>query len=121
MLSNSFMKPISRRDLLCDSFTLAGSALFAQLFPASVLRGAVPFYAQQQSAPPADPVAAFRAQMAANPIEPQKLADNLTSLSGPGGNVVVLNGADGKLSSTLSFRLPGPSSKSRSTPSATLP
>ena len=96
MLSNSFMKPISRRDLLRDSFTLAGSALFAQLFPASVLRGAVPFYAQQQSAPPADPVAAFRAQMAANPIQPQKLGDNLTSLSGPGGNVVVLNGADGK-------------------------
>ena len=95
MDANSFLKPTSRRTMLRDSTTLAGSALFAQLFPASLLR-AVPFPAQQQSAPPADPVAAFRAQMAANPIQPQKLADNLTMLSGPGGNVVVLNGADGK-------------------------
>jgi cyclase len=42
-------------------------------------------------------VAAMRAQMAAIPITPTKLADNLTLLSGPGGNVVVLHGADGKI------------------------
>jgi len=92
---NSFLKPTSRRTMLRDSATLAGSAFLAQLFPASLLRGAVPFPAQQ--APAADPVAAFRAQMAANPIQAQKLADNLTLLSGPGGNVAVLNGADGKV------------------------
>src|SRR5215471_14149507 len=91
---NSFLKPTSRRTMLRDSATLAGSAFLAQLFPASLLRGAVPFPAQQ--APAADPVAAFRAQMAANPIQAQKLADNLTLLSGPGGNVIVLNDADGK-------------------------
>jgi glyoxylase-like metal-dependent hydrolase (beta-lactamase superfamily II) len=34
--------------------------------------------------------------MAAVPLQAQKLADNLTLLSGPGGNVAVLNGADGK-------------------------
>ena len=34
--------------------------------------------------------------MGAVPIQPQKLANNLTLLSGPGGNVVVLNGPDGK-------------------------
>ena len=96
MHSNSFLKPTSRRAMLRDSANLAGSAFLAQLFPASLLRASVPLYAQQPSAPPADPVAAFRAQMAANPIQPQKLADNLTLLSGPGGNVVVLNGADGK-------------------------
>jgi len=95
MHSNSFLKPASRRAMLRDSATLAGSAFLAQLFPASLLRAAVPF-PQQQSAP-ADPVAAFRAQMAANPIHPQTLAENLTLLSGPGGNVVVLNGADGKI------------------------
>ena len=89
--------------MLRDSATLAGSAFLAQLFPASLLRAAPPavfsdfVFAQQQSAPPADPVAAFRAQMAANPIQPQTLADNLTLLSGPGGNVAVLNGPDGKL------------------------
>ena len=88
--------------MLRDSATLAGSAFLAHLFPASLLRGSGPvvysdfIHAQQTSAPPTDPVAAFRAQMAANPIQPQKLADNLTLLSGPGGNVVVLNGADGK-------------------------
>jgi glyoxylase-like metal-dependent hydrolase (beta-lactamase superfamily II) len=96
MHSNSFLKPTSRRAMLRDSANLAGSAFLAQLFPASLLRASVPLYAQQPSAPPADPVAAFRAQMAANPIQPQKLADNLTLLSGPGGNVVVLNGTDGK-------------------------
>jgi cyclase len=96
MSSNSFLKPTSRRAMLRGSATLAGSAFLAQLFPASLLHGAVPFLTQQQGAPPADPVAAFRAQMAANSIQAQKLADNLTLLSGPGGNVVVLNGADGK-------------------------
>jgi cyclase len=100
MSPNSFLKPTSRRAMLRDSATLAGSAFLAQLFPAS-LRASFPWNAAwnapQQGAPPADPVAAFRAQMAANPIQPQKLADNLTLLSGPGGNVVVLNGADGKV------------------------
>ncbi|HKW31364.1 MAG TPA: MBL fold metallo-hydrolase [Candidatus Acidoferrum sp.] len=95
MSSNSFLKPTSRRVMLRDSATLAGSAFLAQLFPAS-LRAAFPWNAQQQSAP-ADAVAAFRAQMGANPIQAQKLADNLTMLSGPGGNVTVLNGPDGKL------------------------
>lgn len=96
MHCNSFLKPTSRRAMLRDSATLAGSAFLAQLSPASLLRAAVPFLAQQQSAPPADPVAAFCAQMAANPIHPQTLADNLTLLSGPGGNVAVLKGPDGK-------------------------
>jgi glyoxylase-like metal-dependent hydrolase (beta-lactamase superfamily II) len=35
--------------------------------------------------------------MAAAPIETVKLGPNLTMLSGPGGNVVVLQGADGKI------------------------
>jgi cyclase len=95
MSPDSFLKPTSRRAMLRDSATLAGSAFLAQFFPASLLRASILWNAQQ-STPPADPVAAFRAQMAANPIQPQKLADNLTLLSGPGGNVAVLNGADGK-------------------------
>ena len=82
--------------MLRDSAALAGGALVAQLFPSSLLRASIPF-PQQQSTPPADPVAAFRAQMAATPLQTQKLADNLTLLSGPGGNVTVLNGPDGKL------------------------
>jgi cyclase len=42
-----------------------------------------------------DPLAAFRAQLGAIPIQAQPLAENLTLLSGPGGNVVVLRGPDG--------------------------
>ena len=45
----------------------------------------------------ADPVAAMRAQMGATPIATTKLGDRLTMLSGPGGNVLVLHGPDGKL------------------------
>ncbi|MBI3049537.1 MAG: MBL fold metallo-hydrolase [Acidobacteria bacterium] len=66
------------------------------MFPTSVARA----YALAQQAPPADPVAAAaatRKQMAATPIEVTKLTDALTMLSGPGGNVVVLTGRDGKV------------------------
>ena len=38
----------------------------------------------------------MRAQLAATPIETVKLSDNLTMLAGPGGNVIVMHGADGK-------------------------
>lgn len=42
-----------------------------------------------------DPVAAFRAQIGAVPIKTQSLTDNLTMLSGPGGNVLAQHGSDG--------------------------
>jgi cyclase len=94
MNSHLFQKHTTRREMLRGSATLAGSAFLAQLFPAGLLRASVPGYPQQ--APAADPVAAARARSGAIPIQTQKLADNLTLLSGPGGNVVVLNGLDGK-------------------------
>ena len=47
----------------------------------------------QQS--PQEKLAAFRASFANTPITSQKLAENLSMLSGPGGNVLVLHGADG--------------------------
>jgi cyclase len=90
-----FEKQTTRRELLRGSATLAGSAFLAQLFPGSLLRAAVSGDPQQAPTPAADPVAAARARMGAVPIQSQKLADNLTLLSGPGGNVVVLNGPDG--------------------------
>ncbi len=94
MKSDFLQKPTSRREILRDSAKLAGSAFLAHLFPATLFRASAASYAQQS--PAADPVATIRAQMGAAPIEAQKLADNLTLLSGPGGNVVVLNGPDGK-------------------------
>ncbi|HEX4546715.1 MAG TPA: MBL fold metallo-hydrolase [Candidatus Acidoferrum sp.] len=96
MDSDSSFYLTTRREVLRHATTLASGAFFAQLFPPSLHGAPTSRYAQQPSAPPTDPAAAFRAQMAAIPIQTQKLADNLTLLSGPGGNVVVLNGADGK-------------------------
>ena len=95
MKSNFTQKPNSRREMLRNSATLAGSAFLAHLFPTTLLRASAA-QAAQQAPSPADMLANLRAQMGAAPIEAQKLADNLTLLSGPGGNVVVLNGPDGK-------------------------
>jgi cyclase len=91
MKSDFLQQQTSRREMVRDSVTLAGSAFLAHLFPATLLRA----YAQQTPSP-TDLLASIRAQMGAAPIETQKLADNLTLLSGPGGNLVVLNGPDGK-------------------------
>jgi cyclase len=95
MKSNFLQKQTSRREMVRDSVTLAGSAFLAHLFPATLLRASAKGYAQQAPSA-ADLVASVRAQRGTVPIEAQKLADNLTLLSGPGGNVVVLNGPDGK-------------------------
>jgi cyclase len=92
MKFNLLHKENSRREMLRDSATLAGSAFLAHLFPATLLRVS---YAQQ--APSAAALlASMRAKFNAVPLLMQKLADNVTMLSGPGGSVVVLNGPDGK-------------------------
>jgi len=96
MIPKFFEKQSTRRDMLRNSAGFAGSALLAQLFPASLLRAGVPGHPQQAATAPADHLTAMRAQMGSAPIQSQPLAENLTLLSGPGGNVVVLNGPDGK-------------------------
>jgi cyclase len=85
MKINLLQKQNSRREILRGSVTLAGSALLAPFFPATLLRASA-----------ADLLADMRAKFNAAPIQTQKLADNVTMLSGPGGSVVVLNGPDGK-------------------------
>ena len=52
-----------------------------------------PSWLKLQQAP--DRLATFRAQIATAPIRSLQLTDTLTMLSGPGGNVAVLRGADG--------------------------
>ena len=85
---------MNRRDLLKNAAFFGGGVALMRLLPESVLQA----YAQAPRAgAPADPLAAMRAQMAATPIEVTKLTDTLTMLSGPGGNVAVLNGPDGKV------------------------
>ena len=95
MKLNLLQKQTSRREMLRGSVTLAGSALLAQFFPASSVRASALSYAQQPSSS-ADLLASMRAKFNAAPLETQKLADNVTMLSGPGGSVVVLDGPDGK-------------------------
>jgi cyclase len=93
---------VSRREILRDGAALAGSGLIAGLVPevvraaaggrvgSSVLDGL-------QQASSAERLAQMRAQGASVPLETQKLRDNLYCLHGPGGNMVVLNGPEGKI------------------------
>jgi cyclase len=85
---------MTRRELMRATAALAGGAIAARFYPAALVRAASPGFPQNS---PTEQVTAMRAKFGANPIEVQKLTDSLTLLSGPGGNVVVLNGADGKL------------------------
>ena len=97
MTAKFLQRQSTRREMLRNSAALAGSALLAQVFPASLLSAGVPDRQQQAATASTDHLAAMRAQMGSAPIESQPLAENLTLLSGPGGNVVVLNGPDGKI------------------------
>jgi cyclase len=77
---------VSRRDWLRAAGILSGSAVVSATFPtwaAAFTQG--------------DQLAAMRAQMGAAPITSTPLGNGLTMLAGPGGNVVVLRGADGKV------------------------
>jgi glyoxylase-like metal-dependent hydrolase (beta-lactamase superfamily II) len=95
MESNPTMKFITRREMLQAAAALAGGAFAARFYPATLVHAATPGFPQQAAA--GDQVAAMRAQFGGMPIQSQPLTDSITPLSGPGGNVVVLNGADGKL------------------------
>ncbi len=95
MESNPTMKFITRREMLQAAAALAGGAFAARFYPATLVHAATPGFPQQAAA--GDQVAAMRAQFGGMPIQSQPLTDSITLLSGPGGNVVVLNGADGKL------------------------
>src|SRR5947208_13937648 len=77
----------TRREWLRTMAALGAGSLADWFVPRALARAA------QQ--PAQDPTAAFRAQIGAVPIQARQLGENLTLLSGPGGNVVVLHGADG--------------------------
>jgi len=73
----------TRREWLQTMAALSAGAVADALIPRWVL--------SQQP----DRLAAFRAQFGAVPIQTQSLGENLTMLSGPGGNVVVLRDPGG--------------------------
>ncbi|QNI31703.1 MBL fold metallo-hydrolase [Alloacidobacterium dinghuense] len=76
------------------STRLAGSALLAHVFSTRLLGASVSGYPQQEPSP--DLLADMRAKFNAAPLQIQRLGEDVTMLSGPGGSVVVLNGPDGK-------------------------
>jgi cyclase len=92
MKSKLLQKHTSRREMLRGSAAMGGSAFLAHLFSARLLRAG--YAGEGPSA--ADLLASMRAKFNAAPIQTQRLAENVTMLSGPGGSVVVLNGPDGK-------------------------
>src|SRR5256886_3907946 len=87
---NGTVTSSTRREWLRMMAAMSGAALVNGLLPGELARAATGRVAQQQ-----DPLAAFRARIGAVPIQAQPLAENLTLLAGPGGNVVVLRGSDG--------------------------
>ena len=96
MDSGNIVKGATRREILQASGALAGGWALSNIF-ANALAGATPRFAQQGGAAGGDALAAARARFGKVPIESAKLSENLTLLRGPGGNVVVLSGKDGKL------------------------
>jgi len=95
MKFNFLGKPVSRREILRGSVTLAGSAFLAHFLPSTLVRASAAGSAQQMPSP-ADLLASMRAKFNAVPMETHDLADNVTMFDGPGGAVTVLNGPDGK-------------------------
>ena len=88
-------RQMTRRELLERTCVLGAAAVASRILPPSVAEA---FLLPQRPAAAADPLAAMRAQMAATPIQVTPLYANLiTMLSGPGGNVVVRLGEEGKV------------------------
>jgi glyoxylase-like metal-dependent hydrolase (beta-lactamase superfamily II) len=84
-----FSSTLTRREWLRRAGIAAGGAAFISAWPEWI-------WAHQPAAG-TDQLAAMRNGMGATPITSASLGPNLTMLAGPGGNVVVLNGADGKI------------------------
>lgn len=84
----------SRREFLRSAAAIAAcGTVMRRLSPVhAAYLGAV-----QGGAAPTDALVALRGRMGSLPIAINRLTDRLVMLSGPGGNVVVLHGADGKL------------------------
>ena len=79
---------LTRREWLRRAGLVSGGAIAASAFPE---------WAYALHGQPGDQISAMRAQLGAAPITTSELAPNLSMLAGPGGNVVVSRGADGKI------------------------
>lgn len=88
-------KRANRRQFMQTAGALAGGWALSNALPNS-LTATTSLFAEDNAAPNPG-LAAARARFGKVPITSTKLADNLTLFQGPGGNVVLLNGKDGKL------------------------
>jgi cyclase len=100
MSSIDSLNVTTRREMLRSAGYLAGAGLLAGWLPRNF---SAAVQAGQAPAAQTDRLAQMRAQMSAIPLQSLKLRDNITMLYGPGGNMVVLNGADGKVLVDSSF------------------
>src|SRR5271157_3889366 len=111
MADTTVSRVTSRRELLKTTGYVAGASLVSSILPKGTLASA---FAQQsqpaaqaagQAGSPFGPdfVAKMRAQMGTVPLQTLKLRDNIYMLYGPGGNMVALNGPDGKVLVDSSF------------------
>jgi len=96
MSSNGAVGQITRRQMLQSTGILAGGWALSHVFSTPITGGAAGA-AQMSPEAAAAAMAQARARFGNVPIESTKLSGNLTLLTGPGGNVVALHGADGKL------------------------
>jgi cyclase len=109
-----FLKAATRREMLRAASIFAGGSALAGLMPRALLAGAQAAVAgkiQQPASAPVDPVEQMKQQMASVPLQTMKLRDNIQMLYGPGGNMVVIDGPDGKILVDSSFTSVAPKVK----------
>ena len=92
----SFLRLASRREMLRAASALAGGGVLAGLLPRYLLAAA-------QSSSAVNPVEESTRKMASIPLQTLPLRDNIHLLFGPGGNMVMLDGPDGKILVDSSF------------------
>src|SRR4051794_17575541 len=90
-----FVEFRSRRAFLRATGVLGGAALVARYVPGAA--GGTRLDARGVQAPADAALEKMRADMGAAPIQTTPLATGMVMLSGPGGNVVVLAGREGKV------------------------
>jgi cyclase len=90
---------LTRRELLGLAASVTGGSLITRASRLAAWQQAQPVSPASPAQPAAatDALAAMRTQAGAAPIVTTPLADGMVMLSGPGGNVVVQAGADGKI------------------------
>ncbi len=86
----------SRRSFLRTTATAGAAALVARFAP-GLLDVEAAAAMQKAATAPKDRLAEMRAQLGSTPIQSTPLGTGLVMLSGPGGNVVVLHGSQGKI------------------------